>query len=343
MIDTPSPTIYTHTPTRTPTNAPTLTSTFVPSDQPSDIPSQIPSLQPSPAELSTSPTVTQTSSSNAPTILTSMPTTDKVSILAELFLIDNPYTSLKDLYNPSTAQGRSLLWITKEDKITLSHVTKAMQNEGALVNNLSIQVRNQIRQRFILVALDLALHRPPSSSSSSSLLANLTTTTAENKVLQPEIDTDVWNDDGVSLLQEDAILTPALSFPNQHECKWTGIICSDDAVEQIIWARRNLSGRLVPELALLESLTHVDLAQNNIEDNLDVFWRLPRLKTLYLFDNAFQGSIAEDIAKMSLLENLYLGTCIDSLDGWFLNYLFLSYHTLIFTSVFSCILQDTID
>jgi hypothetical protein len=40
---------------------------------------------------------------------------------------------------------------------------------------------------------------------------------------------------------------------------------------------------------------------------MDVFWKLPRLKMLYLFNNNLVGSIGTEIGAMYSLEQLYLG------------------------------------
>jgi Leucine Rich repeats (2 copies) len=103
-------------------------------------------------------------------------------------------------------------------------------------------------------------------------------------------------------------------IPDLHECYWPGVNCDrSDEVIGINWARQNLSGYVVPEISLLTELESLDLAENQLTGSLDVFWSLPRLETLYLFNNNFVGSIGTVIGTMYSLEKLYLGH--NSLSG----------------------------
>ena len=120
------------------------------------------------------------------------------------------------------------------------------------------------------------------------------------------VDDDHWNDDEIWAY---AIGDHAWSYPELHECEWVGVDCgnNNDIVESIVWARRNLTGTVAPELALLTDLRHLDLAENDISGSLDIFWTLRELRKLYLFDNQFEGRINREVSGMSNLRQLYLG------------------------------------
>jgi Leucine-rich repeat (LRR) protein len=101
------------------------------------------------------------------------------------------------------------------------------------------------------------------------------------------------------------------SDPNLHECEWDGVTCAYfdgvPRVRTINWARRKLSGRALPEFHLLPALETLDLAQNEIEGDLEPFSTLKFLKNLYLFENKIGGTLDQIGGNLSLLERLYLG------------------------------------
>lgn len=290
-----SPTSFpTTAPSFAPTNFPTVSA--IPSDAPSEIPTQFPSASPSsaPTDLpSTTPSdIPSTVPSKAPTIaptgnptISSAPTVETHVLLMELLnnITDTPLQVLDD---PSTPQGRALLWMATEDKVVMDLVhTAVVGEEAAMVvpmtdtdnatnaltppapvsapGGLSPEVLFHLPQRYAVVTLDLSLH-------------------ANSDIL--------W------------------SFPNLHECEWPGVIC--DRSEEIIaidWARQNLTGYVAPEVSLLTELERLDLAQNQLTGFVDVFWNLPQLKTLYLHENQFMGPIGTEIGNLYNLEELYLG------------------------------------
>ncbi|EEC49606.1 predicted protein, partial [Phaeodactylum tricornutum CCAP 1055/1] len=74
-------------------------------------------------------------------------------------------------------------------------------------------------------------------------------------------------------------------------------------ITQINWARMNLNGVLPTEVAVLEDLVTLDLAENDIEGTLpEGLFTLKDLRFLYLHDNAITGSIPVNMN----LRRLYL-------------------------------------
>jgi hypothetical protein len=97
-------------------------------------------------------------------------------------------------------------------------------------------------------------------------------------------------------------------------CDWPGVTCMDvvdsniSRITQINWARMNLNGVLPTEVAVLEDLVTLDLAENDIEGTLpEGLFTLKDLRFLYLHDNAFTGTLSENFSELSALESLYLG------------------------------------
>ena len=335
--DSPSDSVPTRQPSDMPSDIPSDLPSDTPSDTPSDVPSDIPSGLPSISLPSAPPTMTPPSA--APTE-SPFPTMDTRELVAEFLLRDTSYSAIsrQALYDARTPQGRALLWMTTEDQITMEYfpafgVTSA---ESAFEDmDLTPQVKQQILQRYILVTLDLSLHMPirkQSRSTPTSLLdlgnshlmelanagidiadtATVTTNgwaiennmTNENTINEDDPFNEEWNDDEIWAHEPGEY---AWSYPDLNECEWIGVECDDGAVTSINWARRQLTGTVAPELALLTNLRNLDLAQNEISGSLDVFWTLPQLRVLYLFDNEFQGRINREIASMSSLRNLYVG------------------------------------
>lgn len=109
------------------------------------------------------------------------------------------------------------------------------------------------------------------------------------------------------------------SDPMTDECTWDGVTCARfsgiNHVRTINWARRNLTGTVLPEIELLPALETLDLATNHIEGPLDPFYSLKFLKNLYLFQNSFSGTIATEVGNLNRLERLYIG--YNKLSGTF--------------------------
>ena len=325
-------------PSDLPSDVPSDTPSDFPSDMPSDVPSDIPSSLPTMALPSDVPTTPPPSA--APTV-SAAPTTDTKSLLVEFLLQDTTYSAIsrQALLDPRTPQGRALLWMTTEDPITLDYfpafgVTSASSALDDM--NLSSQGKRQILQRYSLVTLELSLHMPATTPRQSRSmptnlldldaselldLANIhsrrNNTTSASDTTNGWIIDGNWTDGGTAVMEDDELNDDeiwayaegdhAWSFPELHECEWVGVECDSDVVESIVWARRNLTGTVAPELALLTDLQHLDLAENNISGSLDVFWTLPQLQKLYLFDNQFEGRINREVSGMINLRQLYLG------------------------------------
>lgn len=138
-------------------------------------------------------------------------------------------------------------------------------------DNLGLDPHSQhlrLHQRYALVALDFAFHRNDESQLN-------------------------WAD------------------PDLDECEWDGVTCQTfdgvPRVRTINWARRNLSGTVLPEFRLLPALETLDLAHNKITGDLHPFSSLVYLKNLYLFENRFHGTLDSIGGSLTRLERLYLG------------------------------------
>jgi Leucine-rich repeat (LRR) protein len=108
---------------------------------------------------------------------------------------------------------------------------------------------------------------------------------------------------------------------------WSDHGFSNQSVTDILFKRSGLDGELPPELELLEHLSRVDLANNQIKGKVppmpyltdlslaynhltgylpDHFSEMTRLRSLSLSENAFQGSLPQKFADLTDLEILAL-------------------------------------
>jgi Leucine Rich repeats (2 copies) len=320
-------------PSGIPSNKPTLSPTLsaAPSGVPSISPSSPPSLVPS-----SFPSV-----SMAPSV-SAAPTTVMQFVLIDL--IENvTNASFEVLLDPETPQGRAMRWMTTVDKVVMNLFEGVDTSLGELQivateRNSTPPVAPGVGEEDTLIPVDPAddnstenvstMFLPPSGSSGV-VVSDAWELTVAIDDDSPESAATMFHVPPGSLgplANEVLLVLPqryaliALDFslhtdsdttwsnPDLHECEWPGVKCdSSDEVIGINWARQNLTGYVVPEISLLTELESLDLAQNQIAGSVDVFWKLPRLKRLYLFNNNFVGSIETDIGRMYSLEHLYLG------------------------------------
>jgi len=127
-------------------------------------------------------------------------------------------------------------------------------------------------QQYALVALDFALHDNDSISSTAVSRAR----------------SNSW------------------SQPNADICLWQGVTCNNEnLVTEIKWSNQSLTGTMIPEISLLDKLEKLDIADNDISGTMDLFWKLPSLKHLYIFANKFTGSIPSTTQAPGNLTALY--------------------------------------
>lgn len=260
-------------PSSVPSDYPSTVPSYAPTDMPSDIPSDVPSTVPSVAPTDM-PSVSPT---NYPTVsmapsLSMAPTMEAHNLLTDLLnnITDTP---LEVLSNPETPQGRALLWMATEDQVVFN-----------LLNNQDTEAA------MLTIPAESALVADSPSISPEALYG------LSQRFALVTLDISVHANSDI-----------LWSFPDKHECEWPGITC--DRSEEIIainWARQDLKGYVAPEISLLTVLEKLDLAQNQLTGFVDVFWNLPSLKTLYVFDNNFMGSISTEIGNMYQLEQLYM-------------------------------------
>ncbi|CAB9508943.1 LRR receptor-like serine threonine-protein kinase [Seminavis robusta] len=308
-----------------PTGSPSFQPSDIPSDVPSDVPSNVPSDMPSevPSFLpSASPSYlpssapTQHPTTAAPTV--SAAPTFAIHITLTELLMNVADIPLEVLDDPMTPQGRALQWMATEDQVVLQLFEESAE----------LAAVDTIVDEFLTVATDdnsttansttVVLPPPSSSTPAPQILLHL-----PQRFAIIALDFSLHADSG-----------SYWSFPRLHECQFPGVTC--DRSEEVIginWARQNLTGYVVPEISLLTELETLDLAQNQLTGFLDPFWSLPKLKTLYLFENQFFGSIGPEIGNMYSLEQLYLGNCDltgslpeELFDLGDLRYLILSYN-----------------
>ncbi|XP_002992346.2 leucine-rich repeat protein 1 [Selaginella moellendorffii] len=93
-----------------------------------------------------------------------------------------------------------------------------------------------------------------------------------------------------------------------NPCTWLYVTCNqDDLVTRVDLARGDLSGRLVPELANLKNLEHLELFNNSLTGSIPPeFGNLKSLVSLDLQYNHLSGSIPKSIGNMRSLVFLRL-------------------------------------
>jgi hypothetical protein len=84
-------------------------------------------------------------------------------------------------------------------------------------------------------------------------------------------------------------------FPDKHECTFVGVDCNADReVTGISLSNRKLTGRLPDEIALLTTLTSLDVSRNSLEGKIpaSVFSKLTKLGTFlkFLVDKAARAA-----------------------------------------------------
>ena len=252
VVPTASPTI---SPTVSPTVMPTVKPTLGPTNDPTRATTDVPTSSPTPRPTTATPTALFLLSTTLPTTvdLTNTP------LFSYLVVLGVPANLLRD---SSTPQGKTFLWLMQPN-----------------VEQISVF---RVPERFVLVALDFALHGTNQALNSNSTLQGQQQSTNRN-------DPTSW------------------SQPAADMCTWRGVTC--DGYKQVTgvkWSNEGLTGTMIPEIKLLTNLKKVDLAENSISGSLDAFWELPQLTHLYLFKNRFSGSIPERAAPQ-LLEHVYLG------------------------------------
>lgn len=110
-----------------------------------------------------------------------------------------------------------------------------------------------------------------------------------------------------SLLDPDNVLQswdPTLVNP----CTWFHVTCDrNNRVIRVDLGNSNLSGRLVPELGMLEHLQYLELYKNNITGNiLEELGNLKNLISLDLYSNNLNGEIPQSLGNLKSLVFLRL-------------------------------------
>ncbi|OVA12486.1 Protein kinase domain [Macleaya cordata] len=95
---------------------------------------------------------------------------------------------------------------------------------------------------------------------------------------------------------------------NGSHCKnWTGIICDNNSVTDIILSNMNIEKEIPPFICDLENLTEIDLSWNYIPGEFPFsLYNCSKLKALDLSQNYFVGRIPSDIHRISTLWHLVL-------------------------------------
>lgn len=306
-------------PSLRPTSSPTLRPTTSPapslaSDLPTLVPTDMPSMSPSATPTTAAPTV-----SAAPTMATH-------GVLTELLLtLTTNVTSGLALGDLNTPQGRAVQWMAQEDAIVLDYFESLSAQEvqvddsdtdsGASAMSTSLAGGAAVMS----VVVTSANGNTTTTHTNATNMAQPLEQDAELQLLKPSLTAESFPQDMAAHLQQrfavaamDFALHDGMdtnwSVAELHECEWEGVKCNDQLqVESINWARQELQGYVPPEIALLTNLEELDVADNDLNGFVDVFWTVPSLKILYGHNNRFMGSLGDEVGQMTNLEHLYLG------------------------------------
>ncbi|MCO5577016.1 hypothetical protein L7F22_030838 [Adiantum nelumboides] len=93
-----------------------------------------------------------------------------------------------------------------------------------------------------------------------------------------------------------------------NPCTWFHVTCDkDNHVTRVDLGNSNLSGRLVPELGILEHLQYLELYKNKISGELpEELGNLKNLVSLDLYNNSLTGDIPSSLGKLKSLVFLRL-------------------------------------
>jgi hypothetical protein len=104
----------------------------------------------------------------------------------------------------------------------------------------------------------------------------------------------------------DEWLDPSFLNPHLHECDWYGISCQGREVAYLDLSEQGLAGRLPSELTLLSGLAALRLYGNALSGELPSdIWSLPLIWADFS-ENFLRGSIPVPSARGPSIENLYL-------------------------------------
>lgn len=110
---------------------------------------------------------------------------------------------------------------------------------------------------------------------------------------------------------------------SQHTCAWPGITCDfeNKYVEHINISQRSLQGTLITEIGLLARLQTIDLSENQLQGRIsdEIFLNLPNLQVFNVGYNNFGGRLPKDLYQISQLKtlnvtnNAFVGTLLDDI------------------------------
>ena len=95
---------------------------------------------------------------------------------------------------------------------------------------------------------------------------------------------------------------------------WTGVVCSEGLVTQLVLTSKNLMGSLPSELGLMTGLQYLDLSSNSLEGSLPTeLGLMTGLTVLDLSMNNLEGSMPTELGLLTGLQ--YLSLLRNSLEG----------------------------
>jgi Leucine-rich repeat (LRR) protein len=135
--------------------------------------------------------------------------------------------------------------------------------------------------------------------------------------------TGYYDNNENSLIQKYVLVLLDLQFhggsitfaDGENECNWFGITCYNQtnaagkkAVKQIVWPQQNLAGTIPQDIALLERLQYLDLAENQLTGSIpESLYDMTNLQSLFLHDNMLVGTIGTSLSQLTNLEKVFLG------------------------------------
>ena len=97
-------------------------------------------------------------------------------------------------------------------------------------------------------------------------------------------------------------------------CQWNGIVCNNDdddnntMISEINWSYQQQEGVISKEIRLLSSsLVKLDLSNNNLQGTIpEEIYKLTNIQKLYLFKNNLTGTISSQIGNLDSITHFHL-------------------------------------
>lgn len=252
-------------------------------------------------------------------------------LIVGVFLLGNMRVKKRKEYQAAVILGSTTLRVSHADaffdsKSPQSMALRWMLHEDPLQLPLPVTRRDPFVQRYVIAVLVFALTTPNTKTSLVSSRKNMYNTRKVFGLLSGDHECD-WNSKWNQVIDNDDDVDRIHDSEGTQEGVTMGIICGfgdetnksssaggvsdySETVTGIFFRKSGLHGELPPELEILDHLTRVDLANNQITGTIPP---MPRLKDLSLADNQLSGYLPDHFSEMTYLQSLSLSE--NSLEG----------------------------